>query len=306
MANPADIMAPGSAQIIAELAKKATDMDCGAIALGARNEGLPDAIPLLYNRQSGRFENLREMVEAWRSTPERCKGTAKVETLADFIELVSRHKDDSSAIFGRTEIPSPKLTAVIDYSTRDHKPRWHQHRVTYEFPLTEEFKAWVALDGNPLEQGEFATFLEEHAAELAAPLDSEKADYERLFKERFCSPIELIDLSRSLEVNIGAKVKRSERLANGERQVVFETEHTNARGEPIDIPGLFMVALPAWIDGNQIRIPARLRYRIKGGDVVWFYQLYRWKFWLREQVINDLNTAAKETGLPAYLASPEG
>ena len=306
MANPIDIMAPGSAQIIAELAKKATDMEAGNIGLVASTDGLPAAIPLLYNRQSGRFENVREMAEAWRSMPERRKGTAKVETLADFIELVNRHKDESSALFGRTEIPGPRLTAIIDYSTLEKKPRWHQHRITYEFPLTEEFKAWIDNDSQPMEQGAFAAFLEEHAAELAAPLDGEKSDYERLFKERFCTPTELISLSRSLEVNVGMKLKRQERLSNGERQVVFETEHTNANGEPIDIPGLFMIAVPAWIDSDPIRIPARLRYRIKGGELVWFYQLYRWKFWLRTQVINDLNNAAKETSLPAYLGTPEG
>ncbi|WP_428978554.1 hypothetical protein [Chenggangzhangella methanolivorans] len=66
-----------------------------------------------------------------------------------------------------------------------------------------------------------------------------------------------------------------------------------------------MVAVPAFVDGEAVRIPARLRYRLGGGDIKWFYQLYRWEFWLREQVQNDLERAGKETALPTFEGVPE-
>lgn len=238
-------------------------------------------------------------------------GTAIVTTLASFIELTNRHKDDGSAIFAKTSWPEPMLTAVIDYhkAGETKTARRGKHRITYPFPLTDEFKVWVDFNGKPFKQGDFAEFMEEHAAELAAADQYEINTFEEKFKERFGTPAEIIDLSRHLEVNVGSKVKTSMRPSSGERQVVFETEHTGVNGEPIDIPGIFIVSVAPFLAGDAepevVRIPARLRYRTSGGEVFWFYQLYRWEFFLRERVQGDLARATKETGLPAYEGAPE-
>lgn len=61
----------------------------------------------------------------------------------------------------------------------------------------------------------------------------------------------------------------------------------------------------AFVDGDPVRIPARLRYRIAGGGIMWFYQLYRWEFFLRERVRADLMKASAETTLPMFEGSPE-
>ena len=177
--------------------------------------------------------------------------------------------------------------------------------VHYDFPLTDEFKVWIEGNGKAMKQGDFARFLEEHAAELVSPDAGEVADYERLFKERFATPAEVMTLARELEVFVGHHVKRVERPKSGERTAIFVEEQTNSKGEAVDIPGIFMVSVQAFMDGGTVRIPARLRYRVTGGEIVWFYDLYRWEFWLRNQVVSDLDKAAKETGLPAYEGSPE-
>ncbi|TIN90391.1 MAG: DUF2303 family protein, partial [Mesorhizobium sp.] len=68
--------------------------------------------------------------------------------------------------------------------------RNRSHRIVYAFPLTEEFKAWVNGNAKPMAQDVFAAFLEEHAAELAAPTDGERSEYERLFNEKMATPSE--------------------------------------------------------------------------------------------------------------------
>jgi uncharacterized protein YfdQ (DUF2303 family) len=194
---------------------------------------------------------------------------------------------------------------VLDYDSAACEARNRSHRIVYAFPLTEEFKAWVGFNTKPMDQAEFAAFLEDHAAELAAPEDGERSTYERLFNEKMATPSEVVSLSRHLEVHVNAKAKQGIRLQTGERQVEFSEEHVNAKGEAVVIPGVFMVSVPAFIDGETVRIPARLRYRIIGGDIKWFYQLYRWEFFLREQVERDLEAAAKATDLPAFEGAPE-
>lgn len=272
---------------------------------GPKN-GLPPSVPVAFNRTTQKFESIKALIEEYRVRPERRAGTAKVLTLASLIDLTNRHGDrDISALFGQTKWPEPSITAVIDYHHADRTPDNCRHRVRYDFPLTDEFKVWITNNRKVMEQAEFARFLEDHAAELSSPMDGERSEYERLFKERFATPAELITLSRNLEVFVGHHVKRVERPKSGERTIVFEETQTNAAGEAVDIPGVFMLSVQAFMDGAAVRIPARLRFRPAGGGVTWFYDLYRWEHWLREQVVNDLGRAAKETGLPAYEGAPE-
>lgn len=267
--------------------------------------GLPESVPLAFDRKSQAFSALTHQLEASRLAPKRKKGIATVDTLASFIDLTNRHKDEHSALFGRAIWPSPSLTAVLNYDAADSEARYGDHRIVYAFPLTEEFKAWVEFNVKPMDQEIFAAFLEEHSAELASPMDGERSEYERLFGEKMATPQEVVMLSRQLEVHVSAKAKQGIRLQTGERTVEFAEEHYNAKGDPVVIPGVFMVSVPAFVDGDAVRIPARLRYRISGGSIKWFYQLYRWEFFLREQVQHDLKEAAAKTELPSFEGAPE-
>jgi uncharacterized protein YfdQ (DUF2303 family) len=292
-------------ELVSALSIESAEPSIVKITTDGLGEGLPASVPAIFDRKQQMVRSLKERIEEHRLAPARRKGTARADTLASFIELTNRHKDDQSALFGQTAWPKPRLTAVLNYDSSGSPARFGDHRVVYDFPLTEEFKAWVACNAQPMDQEVFAAFLEEHAAELSAPTDGEKSNYERLFNEAMATPSELIMLSRHLEVFVSAKAKQGVRLQTGERVVEFTEEHQNAKGEKIVIPGIFIVSVPAFVDGDAVRIPARLRYRISGGEIKWFYQLYRWETYLREQVGYDLKEAAKKTDLPAFEGAPE-
>ncbi len=293
-----------AAELLAKLATEAGQAQVINITTPEGYDGVPAQVPAIWDAKTQKLSGVRGLLEDYRLRPQNKTGTANAETLAAFIDLTNRHKNESSAIFAKTMWPTPALTAVIDYHEKK-EPAACRHRVKYVFPVTDELKAWMKMNGEGMSQAEFAEFLEEHAAELASPFDAEKAEYERLFKMRIAVPSDLMALARHLEVFVGAKVKQGTRLQTGERQIEFTEEHTNAKGEAVDIPGIFMIAVPAFLDGHPVRIPARLRYRLSGGGVTWFYQLYRAEFWLREQIRIDMAKAAEQTSLPAYEASPE-
>lgn len=299
-----DIPTASAAGLIADMAKAAATPRAVAIDTTTLGPGLPVTIPAFWDGDKQQIVSVYGEVEKFRQDPQRRTGTAKVDTLASFIDLVNRHKTEHSVIFAATGWPDPKLTAVIDYHGANREPGWLRHKVVYPFPLTDEFKAWAARDGQPMKQLDFAEFLEEHAAELAAPLPAEIAEYEPKFRARFANPNELIDLSRHLEVFVGAKIKQQHRLQTGEKQITFDVEHLNVSGEPIDIPGIFILNVRPFVDGDVARIPARIRYRA-GADVVWFFDLYRWEQALRDRAHNDMLRARNETALPAFEGAPE-
>lgn len=291
-------------ELITRMATAAAEPSIPQLVIDGLGAGLPSSVPIGFDRAEQEFVSVKNLIEEYRTAPARRKGTAKVDTLQSFIDLTNRHKDQQSVLFGKASWPEPKLTAVLNYDSSEAEARYGDHRVEYTFPLTEEFKTWIGQNGKPMSQVDFASFIEEHAAELSEPMANEVADYEPLFKERFATPSDVLMLSRELEVYSSAKAKQGIRLQTGERTLEFSEEHFNGKGEKVTIPGIFMVSVPAFVGGAVVRIPARLRYRL-GPPISWFYQLYRWEAFVRDEVQRALGEAAGATGLSAFDGAPE-
>ncbi len=303
--NTPDMGRP-TAELIERLAVEGGKVQMGEVKTKGLGKGLPDTVPFLFDSKAQAPLSLKALIEGHRQMPARRTGVAHVTTLQSFIDLTNRHKDADSVLFGKTDWPGPSLTAVLDYHQKDGNARHNGHRAVYDFPVTEELKAWVENNAKAMTQGDFATFLEDHVPELASPTSEERKDFEPKFNVRFAEPMELMQLSRQLEIHVNSGFKQREILQTGERVVEFKEEHHDGHGEKVDVPGLFMVAVPAFLDGEPVRMPVRLRYRAKGGGgVVWFYELFRWENYLRERVKADLDIAAKATDLPAFEGAPE-
>lgn len=294
-------------RVVEELAKEAASAaDAMVLKNEAEAHGLPKHMPVLMRLgKDVELKSLRALMEEWRIAPERREGTATVRTLRSFIELSMRHKDEHSTIFAQTDWPNPSLTTVVDYHQTDGVPRFGRHRIVYPFPLTREFKTWINQDGKPLEGDEFAIFIEDNIMDLSVPLDTEREQFEELFRTKFAVPTDLIALARGLEINVDSKVKQAFKLESGEAEIRFEETHKSASGEPIHVPGLFMLSCRAFVGGQEVRLPARLRYRVKDGAIKWHYQLYKWEDALRARTATDLAIAAQATGLPAFEGAPE-
>ncbi|TIP21885.1 MAG: DUF2303 family protein, partial [Mesorhizobium sp.] len=72
-------------------------------------------------------------------------------------------------IFADADWRNPSFTAVIDYheDVSGGLAAFGKHRIQYAFPLSEEWKKWIEMNGEPMKQAEFAYFLEDRVAELS-------------------------------------------------------------------------------------------------------------------------------------------
>lgn len=266
--------------------------------------------------------DIKSHIDLYRAKPAFRTGTAIATTLHSFIDLVNRHASADSAVFADANWKAPKLLAVIDYHQRagnetdtratapvgeDEHARNCGHRVSYAFPLSEPWKVWVANDGKFMGQAEFAEFLEDHIHELAAPdpQRAEQTDWVDRFKMSIATPAEIIDLARGLDIKVGVAVKNKVRLQSGETQFVFETEHRDASGQELRVPGLFILAVPIFYLGEVISLPVRLRYRVVEGKIVWAYQMHRPDEAVSNTVRDDIEQVTGATGLPVYDGAPE-
>lgn len=269
--------------------------------------GLPTQVPVLLDRKSGKAHGLRPLIEDYRNAPARKSGTAEVDTLESFVELVNRHKTQDSVIFADTDWRKPSLTAVIDYHENENGGAADngKHRIHYAFPLSEEWQAWVAQDEKKMMQQDFAEWIENHLPELAAPDTGEEADFREKFGLKVAYPNEMVALSRGLAIHVESRIKNSVVLQTGEGEITWDEEHKDAAGNKITVPGLFILSIPPFFMGEPTRIPVRLRYRASGGAVVWFFKLYRPDVYITQQIVRDIQIAKAETELPAFAGKPE-
>lgn len=269
--------------------------------------GLPNDVPVLIDRKHGTASSVKHLLEEYRDRPKDKTGTAVVKTMQSFIDLANRHKTADSVIFAETDWRKPSLTAVIDYHalSNDGMPDNCKHRVSYPFPLSEEWNAWVSQNGKQMGQEDFAQWIEDHIPDLAAPTDDEIDGYVDSFGLKTAYPNELVTLSRGLQVNVSSNVKNSVTLQSGEGQITFEEEHRDITGARLSVPGLFILSIAPFFMGQKARVPVRLRYRVKDGKVSWSFQLYRPDIYVTEQVRADLDAAKGLTGLPAFEGTPE-
>lgn len=251
------------------------------------------------------LKSLKHLLDEYRTRPERRKGSAKINTIASLIDLTNRHKDADSVIFADIDAAQPSVFAVFDYHQIDLSPRYGTHRAIYSFPLSDEWKAWTGKDAVSMTQGDWAAFIEDHIADLSAPLDGERSEYERLFQTKIATPAELVTLSRGLQISVESKVRDFRTLQSGEVEISYEEVHKDGSGQKLVVPGLFVLNIPLFVDAERTRIIARLRYRKANSSVVWFYQLYRAKQEFRAAMRLEAERVAAETELPLFEGVPE-
>lgn len=223
-----------------------------------------------------------------RNNPRFRRGTAAMTSLDSFIAHVNRFGDEGTAVFANDDPATPKLTAVLDYHrsfTDDLFPgeiRHGKHRTTFNFPLSDEWKAWIGKNGAVMGMAEFSLFLEDRIGDIAIAGDEFPDDVERFVNMNggaasIADYATLIELSRGMKVYETANVEEATNLASGEGHIRFSIEHeTRGRtGGAITVPKMFFIAIPIFDKGPFYRIAARLRYRKTGEGVKFWYDLYR-------------------------------
>lgn len=305
-----NITRKAEAEAIGELARAAALAPQLVTITDPRDETLKAPLLLVQDPKGGvQVLETSGYLDDYRTRPERRKGTARALDLASFMSLTQRFADEDSALFADPSPTHPSLTAVLDYhrQTADGAPRFGEHRVVYAFPLSDEWKAWQAMNGKEMSQAQFAEFVENRILDVADP--SGAGEMARALAEgtgaTFASPSRLLELSRGLSVRVGQKVRNAANLATGEVEVQFVTEHQDQLGQPLRVPSAFLVAFPVFRQGDAFKLPVRLRYRLRDGDVRWFYELYRADLAFEAAFNEACAKAHQQTGLPLFFGAPE-
>lgn len=152
------------AQAIIDVLK---DIDQHAIIGGTA----PDKLALAVLPSGRSIADLQPYLDKLRDAPRRIEAVATVTTIDSFVDYLNRFKTADTAIFASDDPSRPSLLGVIDFHGQGDKaaPRYGVHRVRYEFPISDQIRAWSSISGQGMSHDVMATFIADRQYDIANP-----------------------------------------------------------------------------------------------------------------------------------------
>ena len=202
----------------------------------------------------------------------RCDVEEPVELVGRATGTKTRHADEA-AVDAQIGVPALahrgfdadpdtlQIVAVLN-DHRNSEPGWRDWRVQYRAELTPEAKRWLENNGasKAKDQTPFAEFLEDNIADIQEP-DAQ----------------DLLTVATTIQATTGIEFKSGRRLQDGQVQLQY-VENIDAKAGAngaLTIPKTFTLGLRLFKNGDGYRLTARLKYRLNGGSVKFWYELDR-------------------------------
>ena len=114
--------------------------------------------------------------------------------------------------------------------------------------------AWTAGADKWMSQEAFAEFVEARLVDVTDPAEPGGAarSFADLLGVELATPNRVLELSRNLNVRVDAKVARVVNLSTGEGEMQYSEQHNGEYGNPVKIPGAFLLAIPVFDLGRHV------------------------------------------------------
>jgi uncharacterized protein YfdQ (DUF2303 family) len=207
-------------------------------------------------------KDVTDLVEKTQPTPNRKRGTVVVKDMSSLLaycdaQQVANKAQATGFIYADPDKRS--ITAVFN-DQRDSVAGWRDHRAEFTSEYTPEFKKWLNNDKQQRGQTEFAEFIEDNFADITEPAAQA-----------------LLDVATTIQAKTDINFSSAKRLQNGQVQLQY-TETIDARAGAngaLEIPKEFTLGLRIFKNGSGYKIKARLKYRLHGGAIKFWYELDR-------------------------------
>lgn len=263
------------AQTIADLATRAA---------GANLVATPDGRQFLVTPESFTAKDVTDPRGLVPGVPARIKQAVTLQAVDSLVDYVNRFKTETTLLFA--DIGHNSISGQIDYHGPS-APQNTDHVATMALPYSEEWRTWTAISGKLMDQLEFARFVEENAADVAAPSGADLLDTVR-------------DLQAVRKVNFTKAIRTNTDNENFEYS--DETRATVKGG--VEVPTKFLLKIPVYFGRQETDVYAFLRWKLDDGALTLGVVLHRAEH-IRQAVFKQIVTdAAERTGCPAVFGRP--
>jgi uncharacterized protein YfdQ (DUF2303 family) len=257
----------------ADAIDRIAELSIAAVAIQSHNDTHHIIVPEGY-----KHIDITKQVEAQFAAPSRKTGTAKLSSLGSFCTYVE-DQDCANTAYIYADPDTRSLTAIFN-DLRDTKTTgWRDHRAQYTVELSREANNWISNNKVQMGQEQFANFIEDNIADIAEPAGEV-----------------LLAIACTLQAKTDVNFASSKRLDNGQVQLTYnETISATAGSGNIEIPREFAIGIRLFKNGEGYKLKARLKYRLNGGSVKFWYELDRVENAI-ESEFQELVKAVQETG----------
>jgi len=273
------------------ITEASTDLSA-ALAAGAvlglpRNHTTPDARPYALVPDG---YTLEELPRATR--PERPRANVQLRDAASFIEYFNAHRVADSRIYASLD-PAKFLAVFDDFSQAEDgnyyttgQADWREFRATFSVPASKEWQLWSAANRKQMGQLSFAEFLQDNLPDVIQPAGAD-----------------LLQLALNFEAAQAGSYVATQRLQDGSHNLQWRAEN-NASGS-VKLPEQITLSIPVFENEAPSELHARLRYRLKDGQLALWYELIRPHKVLESAFRATWARIAEKTGQTILLGSPD-
>jgi uncharacterized protein YfdQ (DUF2303 family) len=197
-------------------------------------------------------------LERFLPAPRRATGVYHPATLASFVEYVKTHAHDNATTIW-VDQASASVTAILNDNGREGSA-WRDHQAILKLTPTAEWLHWMRSDGKLLAQETFAEHIQDGTLEIVEP-----------------DGATMLEIAQTMEGKTGVQWKSGTRLDNGEVSLMYveQVEATAGRKGDTAIPQSMELAIAPYLGGEKVHVGARVRFRIREGNLTIGYQLER-------------------------------
>lgn len=266
-----------------------TILDAGAALADTKvfGKGIPFVVvPPGYQTQD---------VEKMMPMPIRKRATVTMLDAPSFIEYVNKHGcQDETVVYADVDYEAGKygLLAVInDHGETD--PTWRDHRATLLPIQSLEWKRWKGADARAMPQADFAAFLEDNLSDIATVAGMPTGK-------------DMLEMALAFEANSDKRFKKKLDLQGGGAHLEYVDQADEATSTKMRFFERFTIGIPVFqgaTDGYHIE--ARLKFRMSGGDLRFWYELVRPDRVFMTAVAAEIEKIKTATGFMVLYGRPQ-
>lgn len=227
-------------------------------------------------------------LESLQLAPSRIRQNVSLISPGSLIAYIQRYRDARSVVFA--DKTKTRIVAVLDFHENANNAAWGAHKAVYDCPFSDDWKAWCAGDNAKMNQIDFAEFLENNIKNVAPISD----DYSGP------SGTELLEMVLAFQETRKSEFKSVKRLSDGTCQFAFSDEKSGSGNTKM--PEKISLAISPFHNGAAYQIDARIRYRLRDGQLVLWYELIEPKKVVEhafQEIVTDMENQLGED-LPIY------
>jgi len=231
------------------------------------------------------------------AAPLRKHAVVRLKDADSFIEYVKRHGSlTDSTVWCLADYVQGKIafTAIINDQGEDpDAAAWRDHRAYFAPEFSEEWRRWSGKNKQPMNQADFAAFIEDNLRDIASPDGS-----------GLPSGAAMLEMALSFEATQDMRFKSAIRLSNGGVNLSFVQDDDAQTLQKMSVFERFSIGIPVFWNGDPYQVDARLRYRVRDGKLHFWFELVRTDKILEAATSTVITTIREKTGNPFFFGDP--